>query len=520
VRIIATSREGLSIPGETNWRVPSLSLPPVAETYDPNDAAQYGAVRLFIDRAHAIDPNFSLRATNVIPVVQICRRLDGIPLAIELAAARVRILHPEEISLRLDDRFRLLTGGSRTALPRQQTLRATLDWSYQLLGGLEGLLFRRLSAFIGGFTLETAESVCGGGDLQAFEVFDCLCRLVDKSLVIADDEGGTYRYRMLETIQEYAADKLADSGESEIIRRRHLDFFLKLAKQAEAEFGGADQGQWYDRLEREHDNLRAALAGIGLTAADAPKLLRLSCCLTRFWMVRGYWGEGLTRLRTALELTDTDAADRAKALNACGQLACQLGDYSLAESFYLRSIEIRRGIGDERGVAVALNNLGLVHLYREDFTAAHPLLSEALQLFRKLDQPRPIAAVLSNLATILHNQGDCVVAESQLQEALHIARDLGDHLAVATYIAGLGRVAQRRGDLKLSRHLLEDSLQTFRRLGEKRGVAETLQSLGDVAVSTGEKEQARSYYSESLTICRSLLARQNVEELSAILAQL
>ncbi len=519
LKIIATSREGLNIPGEKTWRVPSLALPPVTQTYDPNEVAQYSAVRLFVDRASGVDPSFTLNSANVASVVAICRRLDGIPLAIELATARIRILSPEEIALRLDDRFQLLTGGSRTALPRHQTLRATIDWSYQLLGGLEGLLFRRLSAFIGGFTLETAQSVCGA-DLPPLEVLDCLCRLVDKSLVIADDEEGNYRYRLLETIQEYAAEKLQQSGESEAIRRRHMEFFLKLAEQAAAEFGGADQGRWYDRLARDHDNIRAALTGNTGNPEDEQKLLRMSCCLARFWMVRGHWQEGLTRLKRALESSETNPADRAQALNACGHLACQLGDYASAESSYLQSLELRRGLNDKRGIAAALNNLGLVHFYREDFTGALPLFSESLELFRSLGEQRgAIGAVLNNLGTIMHNLGDYAAAESQLQEALQISKDLGDHLSEAAYIAELGRVAWRRGDLPLARRLLEDALQRFRQLGEKLGGAEALQSLGDVAASFGQKDLARSYYEESLTICRSLFARRNVEKLTAALAQ-
>src|SRR2546426_10671994 len=235
LHILATSREALAVAGETTWRVPSLPVPPAQPLDSFEKLAEIPSVRLFVDRAPSVVPDFQLTAGNAPAVAKICRRLDGIPLAIELAAARVKMISPEEIALRLNDRFRLLTGGSRTALPRHQTLRAAIDWSYHLLGGLEGVLFRRLALFYGSFSLEAGESICEGPDLESIDVFDCVCRLVDKSLLILEQSEGTPRYRMLETIREYASDRLRESGEVDTVRTRFLNFFLKLGQAADKE---------------------------------------------------------------------------------------------------------------------------------------------------------------------------------------------------------------------------------------------------------------------------------------------
>jgi len=283
VKILATSREALGIAGEVVCRVPSLSLPPkdLPGLQDLASLSQYEAVRLFIDRALAVQPDFSVTNTNAPAVAQICHRLDGIPLAIELAAARVKAVSVEQIAARLDDRFRLLTGGSRTALPRQQTLRATIDWSHSLLTEAERVLLRRLSVFAGGWTLDAAQAVCSCDPVCADDVLDLLAHLVDKSLVLFDLGDGQARYRMLETIRQYARDKLLESAEAATVRERHLSYYLKLAQYAEPKLHGPEQFEWLGRLDNEHDNLRAALE-CSLAGGQADQGLELASALLRY----------------------------------------------------------------------------------------------------------------------------------------------------------------------------------------------------------------------------------------------
>ena len=283
--LLATSREALGVTGETTFRVPSLSIPEPKHTLPFDEITRFEAVRLFAERAASIQPGFLVTEANAPAVVQICRRLDGIPLAIELAAGRMDLLSPEQIAARLDKRFRLLTGGSRTALPRQQTLRASIDWSYSLLTESERLLLQRLSVFAGGWTLEAAEGVCGFDGLEDFEVLDGLGQLVKKSLVVADSQVGfAVRYRLLETIRQYAREKLLDAGTGVDVRTRHLNYYLELAEQAEPHLRGPDQVDWLDRLEAEIDNLRAALEWSGEDQVE--KGLRIATSLKWFWHAR------------------------------------------------------------------------------------------------------------------------------------------------------------------------------------------------------------------------------------------
>jgi non-specific serine/threonine protein kinase len=313
LHILATSREPLRVGPEVIWRVPALSLPeqnhwPLAVLTGSD------AVRLFVERAAVVRPGFALTADNAAAVAEICRRLDGIPLAIELAAARARVLAVEQIAARLDDRFRLLTGGSRTALRRQQTLQATLDWSYQLLSDEERTLLRRLAVFAGGFTVEAAEALGAGGSIRAFDVLDRLGALVDKSLVVAEDAGAHARYRLLETIRQYAADRLLEADEVGSVRDRHRDWYFALAVRAEPELSGSGMEEWLERLEAEHDNLRAALAW---SLESDPKLgLQLAASLGGFWMARGHHVEGrrwLEAFLTRASVTDEQDDRRARA---------------------------------------------------------------------------------------------------------------------------------------------------------------------------------------------------------------
>ncbi|HLH30613.1 MAG TPA: tetratricopeptide repeat protein, partial [Terriglobia bacterium] len=477
LQILATSREGLGIAGETTWRVPSLGIPSRQDLGSFEKIAESPAVRLFVDRAAAVVPNFQLTPKNAPAVVKVCQRLDGIPLAIELAAARVKTISPEEIALRLGDRFRLLTGGSRTALPRHQTLRAAIDWSYHLLGGLEGVLFRRLSVFCGSFSLEAAESVCQDDELQSFDILDCLCRLVDKSLLILEQTDGSARYRMLETIREYAFERLDESGEVPALKTQFMHFFLNIVQQAEREFAGPAQIEWLERLEIEIENLRAALSWNVQDPEVATAQLNMALALSRFWLVRGYWEEGLANLRRMIASPAIEplASEQSRALNACGTLACQLGRYGEALTHYEQSLAIRRRLSDQRGAAATLNNLGLVQKHQGDSKKARPFFEEALNLFRKLGHNAAVAACLTNLAAVDQETGQYAAADQNAREALELFRSIGDQLGVAASLREMGHVAMNQGFFPAARSYFEESLALSRSVGEKVGIVDSLQ---------------------------------------------
>ncbi|PYS50129.1 MAG: adenylate/guanylate cyclase domain-containing protein [Acidobacteria bacterium] len=506
LHILATSREGLGIAGEITWRVPSLPIPSTQDLKSFEKVAQSSSVRLFVDRAASVLPDFRLTPKNAPAIVRVCQRLDGIPLAIELAAARVKTISPEEIALRLSDRFRLLTGGSRTALPRHQTLRAAIEWSYHLLGGLEGILFRRLSVFYGSFSLEASEPICGDDELPVPDVFDSVCRLVDKSLLIMEQSEGVVRYRMLETIREYASERLRESNETAVMQSRFMDFFLTLSRRAEREISGPAQGEWLERLDADHENFRAALAW----NASEPKLavaqLHLALALSRFWLVRGYWEEALTFLLRVIspEVVLPLAAERSRVFNSCGNFACQLGRYEAASQHYERSLAIRRELGDERGVAATLNNLGLVERHQGNNEQARPLFQEALELFRKLGEQRAAATCLNNLASTQSAEGRYAEADHNAREAMQIFKTIGDRLGIAASLSELGSQAMLQGHTGAAQTLFEESLALSRGLGEKVGIFDCLQHLGQLLVSQKDYESARLLYTESLDIARDL----------------
>jgi predicted ATPase/class 3 adenylate cyclase/Tfp pilus assembly protein PilF len=506
LHILATSREGFGIAGETTWKVPSLTIPSNHDLRSVEKVAESASVRLFVDRASSVVPGFTLTPKNAPAIVKVCQRLDGIPLAIELAAARVKTISPEEIALRLSDRFRLLTGGSRTALARHQTLRAAIDWSYHLLGGLEGVLFRRLSLFCGSFSLEAAESICQDADLPASDILDCICRLVDKSLLILEETEGATRYRMLESIREYGFELLRESDEVTAMQARFMEFFLGLARRAEREFRGPSQAEWFERLEMDIENLRAALSWNAGEGQPATNQLGMALALSRFWLVRGYWEEGLRSLQHVLSSPAVQplARERSRALNSCGSLACLLGKYADASRYYEESLAIRRGLKDERGAAATLNNLGLVHRHQGDPEAARPLFEEALDLFRKLGHEPAVAACLNNLAAVEHATGDYAAAGQNARESLQMFRDMGDQLGIAASFTELGHTAMRQGDIAAAQTYFEESLALSRRFGEKEGILDSLQNLGEVMITLQSYDAARAFYEESFEMARDI----------------
>ena len=400
VRILATSREPLGVPGETTWRVPSLELPEESQSISLERLADCESVRLFLDRARQAQPGFSLTLQNAPALVEVCRRLDGIPLAIELAAGRLRTLGVEQIAERLDGRFGLLTSGSRVALPRHQPLKTAIDWSYDLLTPSERLLFQRLAVFAGSFALEAGESVCCGNGLQAQQILDLLAQLSDRSLVMVDGAGsGVARYRLLETLRQYGCDRLTEAGEVEAVRLRHRDWYLALAERAEPEMWGMEQRLWLDRLGVEHGNLRAALEWC--LERDVESGLRLGVSLWQFWQVRSHLSEGRRWLEAMVARAPEPTVLLAWALLALGSLVPQhVDDYAEAAARIEASLAIFRQVGDERGIAFALLDLGwLLRFGNRSRARAH--LEESLTLFRRIGDDLGIGRALTRLGGLV-----------------------------------------------------------------------------------------------------------------------
>jgi predicted ATPase/DNA-binding SARP family transcriptional activator len=559
LRILATSRQPLGVPGERTWRVPPLSLPAMVSPVVAATLTESAAVSLFLERATAVLPDFALDAGNASAIAQVCRQLDGIPLAIELAAARLATLSVQEIEERLEDRFGLLNQGPRTSTPRHQTLRALLDWSHDLLSEPERALFRRLSVFSGGWTLEAAEAVCEGQDAPAesgaggerkgetigpaqgaraspssspplSEVLDLLSSLVEKSLVVWTEQDGRRRYHLLETIRSYASHTLTASGEAAEIRRRHGDFFLGLAEEAEFSLKGAEQAAWLERLEQEQDNLRAALRGSlpdgpserhradPASAAFCPLVghfppedetgLRLTGALGKFWYVRGHLTEGRQWLERALREENAPAAPssptkaRARALNWAGTLAWAQGDYACARAFHEASLAIRRALGDPFGISASLQNLASC-IHGEPQTA-RSLYAESLALWRTLGNRHGIATALHNVGDAARMGGDYAAARMFQEQSLAIKRELGDQAGIAASLNNLGMVAYEEGDLAAARLYLAQSLAINRSLGNRHGIAASLNHLGNVVRLEGDLERARLLHEESLAIKREL----------------
>ena len=488
LRLLATSREALAIGGEAVLPLSSLALPPGPPPPPTEALAAYASVSLFVDRAMVALPAFRLSDSNAAAVAQVCARLDGIPLALELAAARVRVLTPEQIAGRLDDRFRLLSGGSRTALPRQQTLRALIDWSYDLLPPAEKALLRRLSVFAGGWDLEAAEAVCAGEEVEDWEILDLLSRLVAKSLVVVEPpNAGRVRYRLLENLRSYARERLVESSEAEGLTVRHRDWFVALAEEAEPHLSGPEQASWLDRLERDMENLRVALRSAHQETGES--LPRLAGALSRFWLGRSYLSEGLGWLEDALAVLAPDPA-RAKVLNGAGMLSWSCGDYDKSRAFHLRDLDLRRALGDTRGIARALGNLGILASEQGEAAQANALYQESLASYRTLGDDGSIAHMLNNMGNLANVQKDYGRAESLLQEGLTLYRRLQDAAGAAAALHNLGDVFLRQGQPERAKLYFRDSLAAQQAAGNRQRTASTLIHLAEVAAAEGDSERA------------------------------
>jgi predicted ATPase/DNA-binding winged helix-turn-helix (wHTH) protein len=506
LKIMVTSRAALHVYGEHEFPVPPLGLPDSPGTPSVEALSRCPAVALFVQRALAVKPDFELGGENAIAVTEICARLDGLPLAIELAAARVKVLSPSSMRTRLTNRLQLLTGGARDLPQRQQTLRAAMDWSYDLLSTAEQKLFRRLSVFAGGCTLEGAEAVCDTkGDLD-LDLLECVASLVDKSLVYqVEPVQIESRFTMLETIREYALEKLEASRERASTKRAHAAYCLVLAEEEATGQADAEGAEWLQRLDLENDNFRASLEWL-IETGDAQWGLRLGVALFRYWEMREYLVEGRDRLGKLLNIagaaTPTNA--RARALFAAGVLATEQGDYVPADALFQESLDIARQLGDKHGAAVSLNALAVNARDRGNVAAARSLFEESLALWRELGDQKAVARSLSNLANVVKLQGDNARARSLYGECLSIFEELGDRMGVAWAMNYQGDVARDQGDSKAAQELYEQALTIFRELDDRWGIAGTLADLGSLAREQGECPTAHSMYRESIKTFQEL----------------
>ncbi len=553
LKILASSREVMGIGGEMVWRVPSLTLPDIKHLPDTGQISQYEAVRLFIERARLVQPHFMVADQNAPAIAQICHRLDGIPLAIELAAARMRMLSADEIAARLDDRFRLLTGGSRTALPRQQTLRALIDWSYDLLSEQERTLLRRLAAFSNGCTLQAAEQVCSDEEqasIASVEVLDLITRLVEKSLVALDERPNQSRYRVLETVRQYAREKLLESGEGEQIRQQQFDYFFNLAATAEPSIHyGPRQILWLDQLDEDLDNFYAALEwSLGNNLEAGAKLVAK---LWWFWDLRGHWLEGYEWTQRALEIAKGATPLRAELLAEAGWLASELRYLQRAVASSAESAALYRSLGDRVGLAfplitlgdeardqanfvqakeffaesytlfceannkwgirqVMLNGWAMFADFEHDYVEMERIGHEALAISRELEDKEGICYslhMLAKQAIFTHNYDR---ANSYYQEALLLAREARYADMLARIIRHMGQLAIRIDDYDRAKNLFEEYLQINRELGNKNDIAFALRLLGQVARKQKDYREALRLYTECIKLAQGIEEKRQV----------
>lgn len=510
LKIMATSRESLGLAGERNFHVPSMHLPGEGGDLSDSEVWQIESMQLFRDRALSVKPDFRPDDSQTRAAARICARLDGIPLAIELAAARVRVMPVEEIAARLSDRFRLLTGGSRTAIPRQQTLEALIDWSHDLLTEPEKVLLRRLSIFAGGWTLSMAEAVCADEQLPQVEILDILTRLVDKSLVNSDTRRDEARFNMLETIRQYARNKLIQSGESGQLRDRHLKTFSDFSNTVAPQLWQTDQVQWMDRLEEEHDNIRAALEWSlceGCGKEHVVLGVHLADNIFLFWLVRGYWSECLDwmrKLQAHPELKDAQDIDIIRLTYSIGFITKEMGDLHSARNCFEQALKMARAARDQRTQGYALLGLGEVAMMERFMDQAGEYIDQSLSIFRALEEPLGMALTLARKGNLAADGQGYEQARQYYKENLAICREVGHILGIAGTLMSLGRIEMYHGDPEIGRGYLQESLSIFRESRDKSGIAGALSAIGYADLYEDNLESSRERYEEVLRINREL----------------
>ncbi len=509
VCVIASSRESLRVPGEQAYPILPLPLPRKDDSLET--LARSTAVRLFVDRAKAHKPAFALTEKEAPAVAELVARLEGIPLALELAAARVKLMSVADINARLKDRYKVLTGGARTLQARQQTLRALVDWSYDLLSDNEKCLLDRLAVFVGGFDLAAAEAVCGAEPLDAMDVLDLLGSLVEKSLVMLDERDDSSRYRMLETIREYAMEKLIARGDETATAVRHCEHYFAFAKEAR-EGIKTEQRHWIDRIEADLDNLRAATALALAGGVDPFIAIKFAVALNGYWMLRGRATEGREVVRAALALPAVQESDMAQAwaLYVGAALAASQSDHAQASEMLELCLALRRRLGNEVEIAATLSTLALARLQAGDAAGATEGEREALQVFRKLGDRRGEAIGLVHLGQYALWRGDETAAREHLVQGLQIARDIGHRETEAECELVLGAADCEAGDPGAGGSRLERSLEICREAADKRGEAKAIWFQGRIALDSGDTAAARQRFSEALRAFQAFEMREEL----------
>ncbi len=522
LKFLATSRIPLRLYGEHEFPVPPLSMPDPDSLPPPEELTGYEAIRLFVERARAVRPDFSLTKENAAVVAQICARLDGLPLAIELAAARIKMLPAHVLLERLGNRLKLLTGGARNLPERQRTLRNAIEWSYGLLEVDEKVLFGRLGVFSGGATLEAIEAVCDAkGDLPT-DVLDGVSSLLDKSL-LRQEEGkeGEPRFVMLGTIREYALERLEHSGEAEAVRSAHAEYYLALAEEAEPKLWGAEDAAWLDRLGQEHDNMRAALSW-SIEHGETRLALRLGGALRWFWYMEGYYGEGRSWLEAALAKDGREAAQaRARVLEGVGWLANQQGDVDQAEAAAEEGLKLSAEAGLGEVVAADFQDvLGDAARHRGDYERAAKMFEESLALHRTAGDSRGVAWSLGSLANVLGDRGDYERAKELYEEGLALSRELGGARPLGEYLISLGYEYLLEGDHERATALNEEAAKLYQKRGRRGGLQTALDNLGWAALARGDYKRARALHQENLVLCRELgdrlIASESMDGLACV----
>ncbi len=513
--LLVTSRQLLGLPGEQEFPVSPLPTPNGREPLE--QMSLFDSVRLFVDRAQAVLPYFQVSNANAPAVAELCDRLEGLPLAIELAAARAQVLTPQQMLAQLASRFAFLTSRRRGVEERHRTLRAAVEWSYRLLTPELQRFFLRLSVFRGGWSVEAAEAVCEAGAPEGVGpgpglALDYLAQLRECSLLLCEETAQGMRFRMLETLREYAQECLAEAGELEVYRRRHADCFLTLAEQVEPELQGREQAEWLQRLETEHDNLRAALAWYQSAEKGGEHGLRLAGALGRFWVMRGHLREGRAYLTAALsrEGVQDRTKERSKTLNWAGGLADHQGDFAAARVYHEQSLEISREIGDRKGISTSLNNLGNGVKHQGDFAAAQTYHEQSLEISREIGDRQGIAGSLHGLGNVASSQGDYAAARSYLEQSLEIRREIGDRQGIASSLNNLGNLVRYQGDFAAARFLFDEALVINRELGNRSQEATNFENLGGMACKQGDYAAAQAYLEQSLEIKREIGDRRSI----------